>query len=337
MGYVPTPQAVIDGIRAMVSLPDGVVALDPCCGGGDALSAVCGTRARMYGIELDQSRAKEAQKRMARVLPCAMQNARISHGAFGFCLLNPPYDDSTDGRLEQLFIDRCTRYLREGGVMALIIPEYQFTNQAKRFLNTNFRVLGHWRFPPGYYDGPTLAFKQTLLIAVRDTTPRGDGKGKQILTYTDPVDWALPSTPLVTAPTGDTPAMFLVGEVSAEEIERLLSQSSISRKPAVAGVRNLNPPPAPLGSGHIALTLASGLIDGIYGQGAAGHVAKGTIVRTIKEENVEDMTMGGNPALIKKKTDTFAVVVRAIDKTGKIHNLSGGPIVPPDEDEKEAA
>ena len=51
-----------------------------------------GNNCYAYGVELDESRAEEAQTRLHRVGFGSFFHSRISHEAFHLLFLNPPYD-----------------------------------------------------------------------------------------------------------------------------------------------------------------------------------------------------------------------------------------------------
>ncbi len=94
MGYYPTDPDNISLILRGVRFPEGVTTnlLDPCCGCGKALRQLAqGNNCYAYGVELDESRAEEAQTRLHRVGFGSFFYSRISHEAFHLLFLNPPY------------------------------------------------------------------------------------------------------------------------------------------------------------------------------------------------------------------------------------------------------
>ena len=69
MGYYPTDPDNISLILRGIRFPEGVTTnlLDPCCGCGKALRQLAqGNNCYAYGMELDESRAEEAQTRLHR-------------------------------------------------------------------------------------------------------------------------------------------------------------------------------------------------------------------------------------------------------------------------------
>ena len=67
MGYYPTDPDNISLLLRGIQFPEGVTTnlLDPCCGCGKALRQVAqGNNCYAYGVEMDESRAEEAQTRL---------------------------------------------------------------------------------------------------------------------------------------------------------------------------------------------------------------------------------------------------------------------------------
>jgi len=327
--HVPTPQAVIDRLRACLIIPDRCIALDPCCGTGEALRSLVPT-GKTYGVELELSRGREAAGRLDSVLTCAMQEARISHDTFGLLLLNPPYDTSMNGRLERVFLDRCTKYLRPGGILVFIIKAKLY-GIVSGILRQHYDVLHHWRFPDGYYDGPELAFGQTVLVARRRSDINHDvdpnfWRNTLQLGGIDDIDAHLQPMPetlekRVPVANGQEPKIFVSGRLSEADMRSLLKTSPVPRFNTMPSRLGCGRPPVTLKQGHIALMLASGMIDGVYGDGPTLHVAKGTTVRQTTKVFKEDETAGGRPVLIQQTTDSFAIKIRALTSTGKIHEM----------------
>ena len=95
LGYYPTDPDNISLLLRGIHFPEGVTTnlFDPCCGCGKALRQLAqGNNCYAYGVELDESRAEEAQTRLHRVGFGSFFHSRISHEAFHLLFLNPPYD-----------------------------------------------------------------------------------------------------------------------------------------------------------------------------------------------------------------------------------------------------
>lgn len=321
--FVPTPECVITRVRSFLRIPPGCVALDPCCGEAVALKQLA-PDGRRYGIELELDRAKVAKQNTDKVLSCAMQDARVTNGCFGLMLLNPPYDDSTEGRLEEVFIDKCSRYLVPGGVMVHVVKEGMYRHLTRR-LKRNFDVLGHWRFPDGWYDGPELAFTQTVLICRKRAEPATSRDTREFydvdlgMNSLEPMPESFDEQADV--PIGHEPTIFVSATLSPEELRELIAASPLSRQMDTPGLIGCGSPPVPLKQGHVALVLASGVVNGVYGSSDDGtlHVAKGCVVRKETTQTVVADDNGG--AVIKKVTDSFAIQVRCLHPDGEITTI----------------
>lgn len=340
--HVPTPAIVTERLRRMLAIPAGAAVLDPCCGTGDALAHLA-PEARRYGVELDIRRAGVAARQFVDVLPCAMQDARISNDIFGLMLLNPPYSDGVEGRLEAVFLERCMRYLTPGGVLVLIVKESMYSVLADAAIATglmqHFDILGHWRFPERWYSGPELAFGQTVLVARRRSLPAVTRRMKEFA-RDDLRDGRLTDLPetfaeRIQVPAGRKPGTFASGAVQPDELERLLDTSPVPRTMRVPGLTGFGRPPLPLKQGHISLTLASGLVNGVYGSGPTLHVAKGMVERRETISHEEDVTADGQPVVTFSMLNSFVVKVRVLTRAGVIHEMCA--TAPPPEKNEEGA
>ena len=109
MGYFPTDLSHVQMLKDAIVFPgEPVNLIDPCCGEELALQAFSkGVQARTYGIEIDEVRGEEAQRRLQRVGFGSFFHSRISLNAFQGLWLNPPYlsvpSENGSRRLEKSF------------------------------------------------------------------------------------------------------------------------------------------------------------------------------------------------------------------------------------------
>lgn len=323
--HVPTPLSLCRQIGTFLDVPTNVVALDPCCGNGDALEALTSGRGSRYGIELDLRRSREAGQRLTRAICCDTFEARISHQAFGLILLNPPYDDSTMGRLEDAFLERAVNWLRPGGVLVFIVKQAHYRSELSRLISRHFEDIRHWRFPAPFFDGPDLAFHQTVLIARRklhsSLAPEVMTKLMEDRTR-DLEPFMPPEGETYRVPAGVQPQTFVAGCLTPEALEEIVQGSTLRRIPATRGDMT-GRPPLPLKKGHQALVLASGLIDGVYGEGPTLHVSKGTVRRSETAESSVEYDDDSRPTVTVKTTMGFEIIVRALTTDGRIHDIAG--------------
>ena len=154
LGYYPTDPDNISHILRGIQFPAGVTTnlLDPCCGCGKALRQLAqGNNCYTYGVELDESRAEEAQTRLHRVGFGSFFYSRISHEAFHLLFLNPPYlsvlnESGGRARHEKKFLIESLCHLAYGGLLIYVIPYYRLTLDICRILCDNFDDLTVWRF-----------------------------------------------------------------------------------------------------------------------------------------------------------------------------------------------
>lgn len=171
MGYYPTDPENISLILRGIRFPDGVITnlLDPCCGCGKALRQIAqGNGCYTYGMELDESRAEEAQTRLHRVGFGSFFHSAVSHEAFHLLFLNPPYlsvlnESGSRARHEKRFLIESLSCLTYGGLLIYIIPYYRLTPDICRVLMDNFADLSVWRFT----DKEFQRFKQVAILGIR--------------------------------------------------------------------------------------------------------------------------------------------------------------------------
>lgn len=147
MGFYATSVETIDKvIEKTVEIEEGTFALDACCGEGTVIEHFK-TRYGCYnfGVELNDNRAQDAQKRQIDRVLCAdaINGVRKSNRWAGFQFLNPPYDYGADGeRLELKFIERWGLCTIEGGVLMLVVnPSSADEDMAKKLILQGYRPL----------------------------------------------------------------------------------------------------------------------------------------------------------------------------------------------------
>lgn len=123
--YYPTDPDNIALLLRGIRFPEGVTTnlLDPCCGCGKALRQLAqGNNCYAYGVELDESRAEEAQTRLHRVGFGSFFHSSISREAFHLLFLNPPYlsvinESGGRSRHEKRFLIESLPALAYGGLV----------------------------------------------------------------------------------------------------------------------------------------------------------------------------------------------------------------------------
>ncbi len=280
-GFYPTPPEVARLIGTCLERnPQGVI-LDPCCGEGDALEDVgYYTGAVTHGVELEALRATQAGNRLSYVLHGDSLKAK-ARGAYSLLYMNPPYDTAEGERLELRFLWHWQRALMPGGTLVFIVPEMYLPHYAGT-LTAHYEDVTVWRFPGEHY----RAFKQVVVFGKKRAVPSNAATTPEVM---GDLARACVRCPLPTPK--ETPELYLTGQ----DPERLEAEA---RELGAWGRAwdALTPvdaqafrPLLPLRKGHIALMMASGLLNNtvIEGQGrrllVRGHVSK--VTTTFEEED----------------------------------------------------
>jgi methylase of polypeptide subunit release factors len=303
MGYYPTDPDNISLILRGIRFPEGVTTnlLDPCCGCGKALRQLAqGNNCYAYGMELDESRAEEAQTRLHRVGFGSFFYSRISHEAFHLLFLNPPYlsvlnESGGRARHEKKFLIESLCHLAYGGLLIYVIPYYRLTLDICRILCDNFDDLTVWRFTGSEFK----KFKQIAVLGIRKRRDMEPSDAFWLEQYTvDPTAipclaelpedrYVLPAQPLEVS-------VFKGEKFNQKELEQQLRRSGsftrlMARSELDGGVKH---PLLPLSIGQIGLIGGSGMINGLIECGSP-HVIKGRIVKVVSTEVEDQFTSSG--------------------------------------------
>lgn len=303
LGYYPTDPANIDLMLRGITFPDGMTTnlLDPCCGCGKALRQLAqGNNCYTYGVELDESRAEEAQTRLHRVGFGSFFHSTVSHEAFHLLFLNPPYlsvlnENGGKSRHEKRFLIESIHCLMVAGLLIYVIPYYRLTPDICRVLTDNFDDLTVWRFT----DAEFQRFRQVAVMGIRKRKATEPGDTLRLERYAVSPD-TIPSLPEMpegryTLPERAVEVSTFKGEIFNErELEQQLRRSDsfeqmMTRSELDSGVKH---PLLPLSIGQIGLIGGSGMINGLI-KCEHPHIIKGRIVKVVHTENEEKFTAEG--------------------------------------------
>jgi hypothetical protein len=289
LGYYPLVDDEAVRIRRFLRFPKTCAALDPCAGTGRALQLIAGsTGTRLYGIELDAYRAKDAARVLDYIVQGSTFGAHSPVESYSLLYLNPPYDDEVhenrSRRSEAVFLEHCFRWLATRGVLILVIPA-QRVAACSTVLASHFHHIAIYRLT----DPESAKYKQVVLFGIRRTRYErerlkdGDFQAQQnFLSY-------VAAAYAKTSPLGDRPdriysvparpatvRLTYIG-LPFDAIEDLLPSSRAYRE-AVRGVfappiHVAGRPLTPLHEGHAGILSCSGLLNGVFGQGVLRHVA----------------------------------------------------------------
>ena len=296
LGYYPTDPDNIALMLRGIQFPEGITTnlLDPCCGCGKALRQIAqGNNCYAYGVELDESRAEEAQTRLHRVGFGSFFFSRISREAFHLLFLNPPYlsvlgESGGKSRHEKRFLIESLPALAYGGLLIYVIPYYRLTPAICRVLVDNFDGLSFWRFT----DAEFKKFKQVAVFGIRKHRDREPQDTLWLERYAeDPA--AIPSLTELPEDRYALPEQFLEvpmfqGAVfNRKELEQQLRRSAsftemMSRRSELDNGEKR--PLLPLSISQIGLVGGSGMINGLI-ECDSPHIIKGRIVKVVCRES----------------------------------------------------
>lgn len=304
LGYYPTDPDNIALLLRGIRFPEGVTTnlLDPCCGCGKALRQLAqGNNCYAYGVELDESRAEEAQTRLHRVGFGSFFHSSISREAFHLLFLNPPYlsvinESGGRSRHEKRFLIESLPALAYGGLLIYVIPYCRLTPDICRILVDNFDDLTVWRFTESEF----RKFKQVAVLGVRK--PRGTELQDTLwleelasapmsirsLAEMPEERYALPDHPIEVN-------TFKGERFNQKELEQQLRRCNsfaqmMARSELDSGVKR---PLLPLSISQIGLIGGSGMINGLIACDTP-HIIKGRIVKVIRTESEEKFSAQGN-------------------------------------------
>ena len=304
LGYYPTDPDNISLLLRGIHFPEGVTTnlFDPCCGCGKALRQLAqGNNCYAYGVELDKSRAEDAQTRLHRVGFGSFFHSRISHEAFHLLFLNPPYlsvinESGGRSRHEKRFLIESIPTLMYGGLLIYVIPYYRLTSDICRILVDNFDELTVWRFT----DSEFKKFKQVAVLGIRKKrdTELSDmlwleqlacnPTGIPPLAQLPESRYVLPAKPM-------TVNTFKGERFNQKELEQQLRRSDsfaqmMARSELDSGVKH---PLLPLSISQIGLIGGSGMINGLI-ECDTPHIIKGRIIKVVRTESEEKFNYRGD-------------------------------------------
>ena len=307
LGFYPLLVREAERIHSFLRFPDQrCCALDPCIGDGVAFERVTSAaNVLRYGVELDAGRAKEARSRACEVVHGNCFDVQCPVESFSLIYLNPPYDfeigEGNSQRMERLFLEHVYRWLRPGGVIILVVPGPRIV-ECSVVLSVHFRDVRVHRLT----EPDSARYKQVVLFGVRRTRQErerlqdGDiARARQW--YTSLAMRAEEIPPLPTAqefqyavPRGDQVRLIYRG-LPLDQLEDLLPRSAAYRQAApvlFAQEADISGRPlTPLHGGHVGLLCTAGMLNGIFGEGDARHIAHWQSIKVVdRTEEEEDGT-----------------------------------------------
>lgn len=303
MGYYPTDLDHVALLTRGIDFPQGITTnlLDPCCGTGAALRKMAmGNNCFCYGVELDRSRAEQAQRQLHRVGFGSFFGARISPRTFHVVFLNPPYlsvlsEMGRRSRDEKRFLLESLPLLAYGGLMVYIVPYYRMTEDICQIFCDNFERVSVHRF----LDGEFKKFKQVAVMGLRRQRVDSGDDAETLCEAASHPD-RLPTLDLLEAGRYALPARplnvetFRGAEFNEEELARQLKASAGFDRLLARSKLDSDPkrPPLPLSIGQVGLIGGSGLINGLM-ECDYPHIIKGRIIKERRTASTENRAPSG--------------------------------------------
>ena len=304
LGFFPLPVAEARRLKNWLIFPERFSALDPCVGDGVAFThLIHDVTANRYGIELDAYRAEQARALGIEILQANAMDVRCQAEAVSLLYLNPPYDweagEGNNQRLEAVFLEHTYRWLKPGGVLLFVIPQLRLAKCA-RLLSEQFTDLRVFRLT----EPACIQYKQIAVLASRRKRHARlpDAALLDAVQYLETLALRVELEPLSDTPDvryevpGSEPVALTNMGIPLDEVEDLLLESSAYRQagrvllPKLGDVRGR--PLTPLHGGHVGLLCTAGMLNGVFGEGDARHIAHWRSVKFTDhwEEQEEDGT-----------------------------------------------
>ena len=332
LGFYPLPVAEAKRIRKLLQFPEQISsALDPCIGEGAAFVEVTrDAKAIRYGVELDAQRATIANSLADEVIHGDCFDVQCPVESFSLIYLNPPYDfevsEAKSQRLERLFLDHVYRWLKRTGILVMVIPS-DYIRDCTQVLSFQFKDVHIYRLT----EPERVKYKQVVVFGVRRTRQERDRVQDGEITRArlwyeavarDPGKLSpLPSESdrHYAVPRGAAVRLVYRG-LPLDQIEDLLPKSSAYRQASAvlfAQPSDVNGRPlTPLHGGHVGLLCTAGMLNGIFGEGEARHIAHWQSVKLVdKSEEEED------GATVIREKERFSNELTVVFSTGEIASL----------------
>ena len=304
LGFFALPVAEAERLKNCLAFASEFSALDPCVGDGVAFTHLLhDATARRYGIEIDANRAEQARAWEIETLQADAMDVRCQAEAVSLLYLNPPYDwesgESNNQRLELVFLEHSYRWLKAGGALVFVIPQLRLAKCA-RLLSEHFTDLRVFRLT----EPACLEYKQIVVLAVR-RKPHSRVTDAVLLDgvrYLEALATKSELEPLRDNPQvlyevpASQPVVLTHVGIPLDEVEDLLLESAAYRQAGRVLLPKLNDvkgrPLTPLHGGHVGLLCTAGMLNGVFGEAEARHIAHWHSVKFTDhwEEEEEDGT-----------------------------------------------
>jgi hypothetical protein len=284
-------------------------------------------QARRYGIELDAYRAEQARTAVDELIHGNCFDVQCPVESFSLVYLNPPYDfevgEGNSQRMERLFLEHVYRWLKPGGVLVFVIPGSR-VEECTATLSVHFRDVRVYRLT----EPESVRYKQIVLFGVRRT--RNERERLQDADITRARQWyaLLSRQPDRLSPLPEQldhkymippaePVRLVYRGLPLDQVEDLLPKSAAYRQAArilfaqetdIAGR-----PLTPLHGGHVGLLCTAGMLNGIFGEGDARHIAHWQSIKVVDRTEEEE-----DGATVVREKERFSNELTLVFASGEI-------------------
>ncbi len=305
LGFFPLRIAEAKRLKNWLTFPERLSALDPCVGDGVAFTQLLRDvpAANRYGIEIDACRAEQARALGIETLQANVMDVQCQAEGVSLLYLNPPYDwesgESHNQRLECVFLEHTYRWLKADGVLLFVIPQPRLAKCA-RLLSEQFTDLRVFTLT----EPACLQYKQIVVLARRRKRHArlSDAALLDGVRYLETLATKAELEPLretvdvrYEVPASEPATLTNMG-IPLDEVEDLLLESAAYRQAGRVLLPKMNDvkgrPLTPLHGGHVGLLCTAGMLNGVFGEGEARHIAHWRSVKFTDhwEEEEEDGT-----------------------------------------------
>lgn len=329
LGFFPCPpEAVSVALARLQAASPACTILDPCSGLGAAVGQLGASLGLLpesiFAVELEEGRAaalNEALPGSNILAPASIFGCQASWGSFGLCFVNPPFDDQYGGgRTEDAWLKHVLHWIAPGGILCLICPERVVRSDYTKTCCT----LREWFTDVSITPFPAKCrkFEEVIVLAVKRGKPYEPPK--HLRGYGDNMaSWTRIQAPpgfVYRIPACTPPRKFVKVEPTEEELASALAASPLRQRWSAVEESKMVSPPLALGTGHVALLLASGHLDGVISpEGESPHLVRGTS-RKVEYVASEEVTENADGSQTTKtvKSEKIELIVRAVDLSGHL-------------------
>jgi hypothetical protein len=332
--YYTDPDNLIR-IRNLLSFPEQeVCCLDPCSGDGNALDMVtAGVNDRkLFGIELNGNSYVYTKKVCDFSLNADfLHDVKITGNVFSFAFMNPPYLQNMSRSSEFAFLEKLTRYIANGGVVVLVVPEHSLDDMwLTGYIMSRYSTEHVYRFTESEYK----KYKQYCFVLRKDENAKKQSREqitaksvswkntKEVLPECIPDDQRTCINPSKESSI-KTFESIVTSEHNIKEIldkSRLGNRLGFLSKTDNADSGILRPPLMPK-KDHQMLLIAAGVGGGhIKGSDVPEHLIKGTVIRR-KKVDYNKKKVGDRTVTEEVVTEYSKPVFNIVEAHGQITTL----------------